>query len=215
MFALGPSSRGGGYVWRLVRLRFRFAMKARRTGFPPASWIARPLLNLVGRKRLRMLCENKTRFKKTEDALRFYFRLRELLHSGRARRLVADELPAAACLRASNAIDDYQCIGWCMQGLGEIDLWLLSEVYGPTCFGVHRRTFSHACKAGRLEFPNREFRLRQVGLIHRHAIGMVSRRLRALCMIPSARMTPVAQARRRLRASLKRVRVHGAHAANQ
>src|SRR3981189_3142286 len=111
-----------------------------------------------------MLCENKTRFKKTEDALRFYFRLRELLHSGRARRLVADELPAAACLSAANAIDDYQGFGWCMQGLGEIDLWLLSEVYGPTCFGVHRRTFSHACKAGRLEFPNREFRLRQVGL---------------------------------------------------
>jgi len=162
-----------------------------------------------------MLCENKTRFKKTEDALRFYFRLRELLHSGRARRLVADELPAAACLRASNAIDDYQCIGWCMQGLGEIDLWLLSEVYGPTCFGVHRRTFSHACKAGRLEFPNREFRLRQVGLIHHHAIGIVSRRLRGLGMIPAGRMMPVAQARRPLRASLKRVRVHGAHAANQ
>jgi hypothetical protein len=161
-----------------------------------------------------MLSENKTRFKKTEDALRFYFRLRELLHSGRARRLIADELPDAACLRASNAIDDYQCIGWCMQGLGEIDLWLLSEVYGPTCFGVHRRTFSHACKAGRLEFPNREFRLRQVGLIHHHAIGIVSRRLRGLGMIPPLRIMPVAQARE-LRAGLKRVRVHGAHAANQ
>jgi hypothetical protein len=162
-----------------------------------------------------MLCENKTRFKKTEDALRFYFRLRELLHSGRARRLVADELPVAACLRASNAIDDYQCIGWCMQGLGEIDLWLLSEVYGPTCFGVHRRTFSHACKAGRLEFPNREFRLRQVGLIHHHAIGIVTRRLRGLGMIPPTRMTTVVQARGRIGAGLKRVRVHGAHAANQ
>lgn len=162
-----------------------------------------------------MLYENKTRFKRTEGALRFYFRLRELLHCGRARRLVADELPAVACLTASNAIDDYQCIGWCMQGLGEIDLWLLSEVYGPTCFGVHRRTFSHACKAGRLEFPKREFRLRQIGLIHRHAIGVVSRRLRGLGMIPRGQIVPTAQVRRRLRTGVKRARVHGNHAANQ
>ncbi len=184
-------------------------------GFPPGQQHRAALVNLMERKRLRMLCENKTRFKKTEDALRFYFRLRELLHSGRARRLVADELPVAACLRASNAIDDYQCIGWCMQGLGEIDLWLLSEVYGPTCCGVHRRTFAHACKAGRLEFPNREFRLRQVGLIHRYAIGVVSRRLRGLGMIPQRQMMPVGHVRRRLRSGVKRVRVHGDHAANQ
>ena len=111
---------------RSAALSFRDESQADR--FPPGQLDRAALVNLVGRKRLRMLCENKTRFKKTEDALRFYFRLRELLHSGRARRLVADELPAAACLRASNAIDDYQCIGWCMQGLGEIDLWLLSEV---------------------------------------------------------------------------------------
>jgi hypothetical protein len=164
---------------------------------------------------LRMLYVNKTRFKKTEDALRFYFRLRELLHSGRARRLMADELPAVACPSASNAIDDYQCIGWCMQGLGEIDLWLLSEVYGPTCFGVHRRTFAHACKAGRLEFPNREFRLRQIGLIHHDALGVVSSRLRGLGMIPTRRIMPVAQVRRRLGGGVKRVRVHGVRAANQ
>lgn len=185
-------------------------------GFHPIGHPHRAvLINLVRRKGLRMLYVNKTRFKKTEDALRFYFRLRELLHSGRARRLVADELPAVACMRASNAIDDYQCIGWCMQGLGEIDLWLLSEVYGPTCFGVHRRTFSHACKAGRLEFPNREFRLRQIGLIHHDAIAIVSQRLRGLGMIPTRRIVPVAQVRRRLRNGVKRVRVHGDRAANQ
>ena len=162
-----------------------------------------------------MLCENETRFKRTEDALRFYFRLRELLHSGRTGRLVIDELPVAACPAASNAIDDYQCIGWCMQGLGEIDLWLLSEVYGPTCFGVHRRTFSHACRAGKVEFPGREFRLRQVGLIHSHAIGVVSRRLRDLGMIPLREMMPVAQVRRRLRTDEKRASARGNHAATQ
>ena len=117
-----------------------------------------------------MLDENKTRFRRAEDALRFYFRLREVLHSGRTRRLVADELPPNACVVATNAIDDYQCIGWCMRGLDEIALWLLGELYGPTCFGVHRRTFSHARKAGKLEFPHREFRLREVGMIPRRRV---------------------------------------------
>ncbi|MFZ2062079.1 MAG: hypothetical protein WAU82_13785, partial [Candidatus Binatus sp.] len=70
-----------------------------------------------------MLDQHKTRFRRVEDALRFYFRLREVLHSGRARRLVADELPAHACVVATNAIDDYQCIGWCMRGLDEVALW--------------------------------------------------------------------------------------------
>src|SRR5260370_16811433 len=83
-------------------------------------------------KGLRMLYVNKTRFKKTEDALRFYFRLRELLHSGRARRLMADELPAVACPSASNAIDDYQGIGWGMHGLAQTDFCPLSPLYHPT-----------------------------------------------------------------------------------
>jgi hypothetical protein len=161
-----------------------------------------------------MIYENKTRFKKTEDALRFYFRLHELLHSGHTGRLVSDDLPMVVTSTASNAIDDYQCVGWCMQGLDEIDLWLLSEVYGPTSFGVHRRSFSHACRAGRHEFPNHEFRLRQVGVIHRHAIGVVNLRLRELGMIPTRQIISVAQVRRRLRTGEGRARVHGSHAAN-
>ena len=131
--------------------------------------------------------DNKTRFRKAEEALRFYFRLRELLHSGRTRRLTAHELPADACTLGANAIDDYQCIGWCMRGLDELSLWLLSEIYGPTCFGVRRRTFSQACKAGRLEFPGHEFRLREVGMIHERALGVVKRGLRGLGMIPGRR----------------------------
>jgi len=162
-----------------------------------------------------MLYQNKTRFRRTEDALRFYFRLRELLHSGRTGRLVSDDLPMVVTPAASNAIDDYQCVGWCMQGLAEIDLWLLSEVYGPTSFGVHRRSFAHACRAGRHEFPKEEFRPRQVGVIHRHAIGVVRRRLRELEMIPSRQIMSVAQVRRRLRSVEAQAGVHGNRAAIQ
>jgi hypothetical protein len=161
--------------------------------------------------------ESKTRFRSAEDALRFYFRLRELLHSGRTRRLVADELPADACMAAANAIDDYQCIGWCMQGLDEVALWLLGELYGPTGFGVHRRTFSQACKAGRREFPEHEFRLREVGMIHEHALGVVKRGLRGLGMIPGVghHLRSVCELRRRIATVGKVAHYQGAQAANR
>ena len=159
--------------------------------------------------------ETKTRFRRAEEALRFYFRLRELLHSGQTRRLVADELPADACTAAANAIDDYQCIGWCMRGLDEISLWLLSELYGPSCFGVRRHTFSHACKAGRLEFPDHEFRLREVGIVHQHALGVVERSLRGLGMIPVCQRQSAHDRRRRIRAVGKRRHYQGTRAANR
>jgi hypothetical protein len=161
-----------------------------------------------------MFEENKIRFRRAEEALRFYFRLRELLHSGRTRRLIADELPADACTTAANAIDDYQCIGWCMRGLDEIALWLLSEIYGPTCFGVHRRTLAHTCKAGRLEFPQREFRLREVGMIHERALGVVERGLRELGMIPS-RQVRTARVRRGMIAVGKHAHLQGDRAAER
>lgn len=158
--------------------------------------------------------ENRTRFRRAEEALRFYFRLRELLHSGRTRRLRADELPVDACTTATNAIDDYQCIGWCMRGLDEIGLWLLSEIYGPTCFGVHRRTLAHTCKAGRLEFPLREFRLRGVRMIHERALGVVKRGLRELGMIPG-RQVRTARVRRGMLAVGKHPHLHGDRAAER
>jgi hypothetical protein len=161
-----------------------------------------------------MFDENKTRFKSAEEALRFYFRLRELLHNGRSRRLVADELPRNVCAVALNAIDDYQCIGWCMRSLDQIALWLLSELYGPTCFGVHRRTLSHARRAGRLEFPEHEFRLREVGLIHEHALGVVKRGLHELGMIP-ARQVKAVRDRRGMMTMRKRTHLQGARAAER
>lgn len=161
-----------------------------------------------------MFEENKIRFRRAEEALRFYFRVRELLHSGQTRRLMAEELPADACMTAANAIDDYQCIGWCMRGLDEIALWLLSEIYGPTCFGVHRRTLAHTCKAGRLEFPQREFRLREVGLIHERALGVVKRGLRELGMIPG-RQVRTARLRREMIPVGKHAHLQGDRAAER
>ena len=161
-----------------------------------------------------MIDENKIRFRRADEALRFYFRLRELLQTGPPRRLLPDHLPPDACTAAATAIDDYHCIGWCMRGLDEIALWLLSEIYGPTCFGVHRRTLAHTCKAGRLEFPQREFRLREVGMIHERALGVVKRGLRELGMIPG-RQVRTARVRRGMIAVGKHAHLHGDRAAER
>ena len=126
----------------------------------------------------------KIRFRKAEQALRFFFRLRELLHGGQVKRLVAGELPMAAGLTAADALDDYRAIGWSMRGLDDVALWLLGEVYGPTSFGVHRRTLLNAGKAAQRGFPHRRFRLREIVLIHERALGVVKRGLRELGMIP-------------------------------
>ena len=156
--------------------------------------------------------EHKTRFRRAEEALRFYFRVREMLYMGRARRLSAEELPVVACIPAVNAIDDFRSIGWCMRSLDEIALWLLSEIYGPTCFGEHRRTFSHACKAGRLEFPGRNFRLREVRMIHERALGVVKRGLREFGMIPARQALNARERPRRTGSIAERAHLHGSQA---
>src|SRR5882757_4760544 len=58
-----------------------------------------------------------SRFKTSEIALRFFFRVRELLYGGRAERLRLRELPTTAKFTSRSAIDDYRSIGWCMRGL--------------------------------------------------------------------------------------------------
>lgn len=136
----------------------------------------------------------KIRFRKAEEALRFFFRLRELLHAGQVKRLVAGELPMAASSVAADALDDYRAIGWSMRGLDEVALWLLAEIYAPTSFGVRRRTFLDAGKAGRLAFPQRKFGLREIVLIHERALGVVKRGLREIRMIP---LRPLRAARKR------------------
>src|SRR5271154_4880980 len=162
-----------------------------------------------------MFEEDKTRFVGAEEALRFYFRVRELLHSGRTSRLAADELPADACLAAVNAIDDYQCIGWCMHGLDDSALWLLTEVYRPSGFGVHRKTFSHVCRAGRLEFPERKFSVREVRMVHEHALGVVKRGLRLLGLIPVRQPRPVRERRQRVRTAGKGAQLQVSQAAGR
>jgi hypothetical protein len=153
-----------------------------------------------------MFYNHQTRFKSAEDALRFFFRVRELLGGGHAGRLRPDELPTAACRDAANALDDYECIGWCMRGLNEVELWLLGEIYGPTCFGERRRKLSYAFEAAQREFPRRELRLRQLSALHRKSIDAVQMRLRGLGLIPQAQTRRRRANRHRIHAARSRAR---------
>jgi hypothetical protein len=145
-----------------------------------------------------MMDTSESRFKTSEIALRFFFRVRELLYGGRAERLRLRELPTTA-ITSRSAIDDYRCIGWCMRGLDEVQLWLLSELYGPTCFGVSRRSYAEAYRAGKIEFPELGIGLRRIAAAHERAIESVGGHLRELKMIPPDRSRYDARARRRIR----------------
>ena len=162
-----------------------------------------------------MLDQDKVRFRRAEDALRFFFRLRELLHGGRPRRLAADELPADSGTLAFHALDDYRRIGWTMKQLDDFALWLLSEIYGPTSFGVHRRTFSHALKVGRLVFPRLRLRPREIGLLHAHALSVVKRGLQELRMIPGECRSPSQARRTCLETVHRRTHLRGSQSANR
>ena len=159
-----------------------------------------------------MFQNHKTRFKRAEGALRFFFRLRELLGSGRAGRLLPGELPSVACRSASNAIDDYECIGWCMRGLDEIDLWLLGEVYGPSCFGERRRKLSSVLESAQREFPRRNLRLRQLSTMHRRSLSVVEIRLRELYLIPQSPTHGGRAIRRRVQAGRRVAQLRGSQA---
>jgi hypothetical protein len=162
-----------------------------------------------------MYDNHKTRFKSSEDALRFFFRVRELLGGGHAGRLRHDELPTAVCRYAANVLDDYECIGWCMRGLDEVDLWLLGEIYGPTCFGERRRKLSFAFEVAQRDYPRCNLRLRQLGTLHRRSIDVVEMWLRELDLIPPAQTHDRRANGQRIHAARSRARLSGTHASRR
>jgi hypothetical protein len=102
-----------------------------------------------------------------------------------------------------------------MHGLDDTALWLLTEVYRPTGFGVHRKTFSQVCKAGRLEFPGRQFNAREVRMVHEHALGVVKRGLRLLGLIHIRQPQPERERRRRVRTAGKGAQLQVSQAASR
>jgi hypothetical protein len=156
-----------------------------------------------------MLEQDKSRFKNAEEALRFFFRLHELVHS----RQTKEDSPAVEKLATDAGLDDYRSIKSSMQGLDDVALWLLGEIYGPTAFGKHRRSFSHACKAAPSAFPQRQFRPREIVLIHERALGVVKRGLREMGLIPARPPRSPRERKPRIETESQRAYVRADHAA--
>ncbi|MGH7814800.1 MAG: hypothetical protein ACREQI_12450 [Candidatus Binataceae bacterium] len=130
-----------------------------------------------------MVCENGLRFKTTQDALRFYFRVHNALYGGR-RRHPPPGLPADAIQSRAGAFDDYRSIGWCMRGLDDIEFFLLGELYGPGWFGTHRNGTAIERLATEPAFGLRKIPAPAAATMHRGALAVVGRRLLGLGLVP-------------------------------
>jgi len=80
---------------------------------------------------------------------------------------------------------------------------------------VHRKIFSRVCRAGRLEFPERQFSVREIRMVHEHALGVVKRGLRLLGLIPVRQPRPVRERRQRVRTAGKGAQLQVSQAAGR
>jgi len=119
----------------------------------------------------------KARFRSPRAALRFYFRASELLSDSRApgfySRTNRDR-------RDENrgAIGDFLSVDTCFAGLGEIETWLLRELYGPDCFGEPARPVSRICENARRKFPRLQWTPGLVNRLKQRTLERVSEKLR-------------------------------------
>jgi hypothetical protein len=122
------------------------------------------------------------RFATAQEALRFYFRVEELLaEQGR--------MPDREPDRASNVADvvkDFLGIAVCVQGLDGFERWLLRELYGPTCFDARERTLMRAFEAARRRFPGRSASAKELARTHRAALDKLAGQFRRSGLVGSA-----------------------------
>jgi hypothetical protein len=127
--------------------------------------------------------ETKARFNSAAAALRFYFRARELLEGPGGLRRRARHQPYCAHEAESSLIGDYLSLSACIDELDDFQLWLLSELYGPTCFAPRERTVARACEEARRAFPDRRLTRQALGRLRHQALAQVRRRLEDMRMI--------------------------------
>jgi hypothetical protein len=128
----------------------------------------------------------KPRFNSPEAALRFFFRARELL-DGSVRRAfqIRDELPPGAS-RGSGVFGDFAAVESCFDKLDDFQIWLMAELYGPTCFAARQRTVGRAWRAAQSQFPGRHITLRDMSRIRRGTLDLLRQRLAIKGLIPAA-----------------------------
>ena len=109
------------------------------------------------------------RFKSREAALRLYFRANELLTPNAKPGIFSRRRPPRIH-NGLNLIDDFFTLDSCFYGLGDVQLWLLRELYGPSGFRVRRRSRVEMFEAARRKFPERDLTPQTFALLRHEAL---------------------------------------------
>ncbi len=121
--------------------------------------------------------DTKSRFRSPEAALRFYFRASELI-SANPKPGIFSRRAAPRAYQPPNrdVMGDFLTLDSCFQEMNEAQVWLLQELYGPTCFGTPQRRAAELYEAARRRFPKwrwtpqlvRRFKQRALELVEEH-----------------------------------------------
>lgn len=116
------------------------------------------------------------RFSGPEAALRFYFRASELLCDKPG--LFARGSSTRGMSPGPNAIGDFLAVDSCFTELSEVEIWLLRELYGPTCFGWTQRKARELYKAARKRFPNHQWTPQTVRCFKQRTLALIEEKLK-------------------------------------
>jgi len=132
-----------------------------------------------------MVEDKSPRFRSTGAALRFYFRVAEVLSAKASNRLYLEgRIPATGHSARQDLTLDYLTVAACMKDLNELQRWLLRELYQPLPFGQPPSSVTRACEAGRQLFPRVRWTIQRVGRLHCHTLRMVETKLADKDLIP-------------------------------
>jgi hypothetical protein len=132
----------------------------------------------------------KPRFNSAEAALRFFFRAHNLLGgSGESVFQVPRNLPEWL-VHGEGVFGDFTAVASSLYQLDEFEIWLMSELYGPTGFDARQRTLGRAWRAAQTRFPDRRMTLRDIARFRRSTVEILRRRLAIKGLIPAAGGAP-------------------------
>lgn len=122
------------------------------------------------------------RFRSPQEALRFYFRASDLI-TDNARPGIISKVRPVSPEAPPNILRDFIRLDSCFQDMGDEEVWLLQELFGPTFFGIPPRTVTRACAAARQKFPDKHWSRVTVSRFRERALKVIGERLRRVHMI--------------------------------
>ena len=122
--------------------------------------------------------ETRPRFQSPEAALRFYFRASELLCDNPKPGLFSRRSSGRGVSPSQNLIGDFLTVDSCFTELSEIEIWLLRELYGPTCFGWPQKKVAELYKAARERFPRQQWTPHTVSRFKQRALALIGQKLK-------------------------------------